>query len=224
VATTAAAALVLKSKQAGLIAVGLAVMMCNPGSIQKAAEEWLDDGQGIIETVRTELTKLRNDAKANDYWGGNNEGAFSRYSDATDALDKLLAEHEKKCKGSGGSLQQSAHHGHGLTLFADSVGGTMGTLMLLSLGGRLLPWQAQLAIGLAIHGITQKINSIVMSVLKKAGLATVVVADIFATANFSFGSMVSELEKLKKDPGFAKTEMKYVKKVGLTMSNSEMNV
>ncbi|MDP9849401.1 hypothetical protein [Streptosporangium lutulentum] len=220
VVTTAVAAGVLKSKQAGLIAVGLAVMMCNPGSILKAAKEWMDEGQEILETVRAGLVKLVKETEANGYWGGNNQGAYSLYSEATNTLDKLMAEHAEKRQGSGEALEQKALHGHGLTVFAVSVEATMATLMSLSLGSRLLSIPAQLAVGLAIEGIVRKINSTVTAVLRKAGLATVVVADIFATVSFSCGSLVSELEKMKKQPDFAEADMRYVNGKGLTMKNS----
>jgi hypothetical protein len=221
VGTTAVAAGVLKSKKAAITAVGLAAVMCNPGSMDKGVGNWQGDSVKELENLRSALTKLRSDAWTNGYWGGNNQGSYSKFCDAMDILDGLLAECVEKRKGLGKTLQQTAQHGHGLTMFATAVGGVMGTLMLSSLGSRLLPIPAQLAVGLAIEGITQKINTKVMSVLKKAGMTAALAAGILATVGFSYESLVGELEKMKVGPDFAKADLKYVKDKGLTLKHPD---
>ncbi|MEV6861000.1 hypothetical protein AB0M44_08340 [Streptosporangium subroseum] len=221
VGTTAAAAAVLRSKKAAIMAVALATMMCNPGSMQEAAGDWQDDSVKELENLRTALTKLRSDAWKNGYWGGNNQGSYSNFCDAMDILDGLLAECVEKRKGSGGTLQQTAQNGHGLAVFATAVGGVMGTLMLASLGSRLLPISTQLAVGLALEGATRKINSKVMSVLRNAGTTAALAAGILATVGFSYESLVGELEKMKAGTDFSKADLKYVKDKGLTLKHPD---
>ncbi|GAA4233942.1 hypothetical protein FHR32_001437 [Streptosporangium album] len=216
VATTAAAALILKRRKALAIAAALGLMVSNPGSMKKCAQEWRESGTEVnLASLRDEITRLKNQIKADKHWEGE---AYEAFSIVADAFIAALDENQKCRKGAADTLDQTALAYHAGADFAVVVAAAMSAMATAYVISAPFP-QLRTAVNLMINPVLDRIDTVVKAVVKRkmtlvggAGAILAVVNGFQYDQKHLFMGMKALPEK---EPDFTQTGLQYDKKFGL---------
>ncbi|MFJ2030178.1 hypothetical protein [Streptosporangium sp. NPDC087985] len=221
VATTAAAALILKRRKALAIAAALGLMVSNPGSMKKCAQEWRESGTEVnLVSLRDEITRLKNQVKADKHWEGE---AYEAFSAAADAFTAALDENQKCRKGAADTLDQTAFAYHAGADFAVVVAAAMSAMAMAFIVSYPFP-PYRTAVNLMINPVLDRIDTVVKAVVKRKMTLVGGAGAILAVVNgFQYNQkhLFMGMRVLpEKKPDFTQAGLQYNNATGLTKKTS----
>ncbi|MEV8633403.1 hypothetical protein AB0395_17250 [Streptosporangium sp. NPDC051023] len=168
-ATTLAAATCLRRPTAWAIAAAVALLVSNPGDMQKAATEWCnpqENGAVDLAALKSQLEGLLAQVKQEGHWEGEACEAFSaQVKDFNLLLDKCKVYRQGMCD----TLDQTAEFYHAGVLFACGVAGAMTIITMIYFACKL-SWLSLSAEAWVIVAL-KKVDDVVKAVVKKKMMA-----------------------------------------------------
>ncbi|MGP3932344.1 hypothetical protein [Nonomuraea sp. KM88] len=205
---TTASAILYEYPVAKQIALGIGILVSNPGGMKEAAGQWqapsTGDGETDFAGIKETLATIK--SKVEDLWHGPAEEAFSQ---AVDSLIDQMAVAEQHFKGVGGSMDFVAQLYHYAAEVAMAVATVLMAVAAIWLAIKLQPFKFAYVLYVAIHETITPLAVVVRGLGVKLGKTLMVTTGIVAMANFMCASMTGTLTQNRPKPDYTPTGVEY---------------